>query len=266
MLLFLFLFCFVFCFSTRPLLQKTSFHAGLWRTPRAQRRVGCLDRHEGRTVCKAQAQFSEVKKPSPEGSRAEMLLTFRRGNNISSHGIRPFSVYPSLLAPGVNYDACFYRLVRPRGAPWYFSTCWPLRWREARMFSFIFFLFCTLPLQPPTCLLCNTVLTSLSGLPKVRWRSRRGLRLGEHEMEQRGGVRDERSPLRQRNRSHFTFCHETKVPSDYKPNREPGVNQHQTHSFHVSSDGLFSTCFSRSTSADGKACSEGGWELCYTWL
>lgn len=85
-----------------------------------------------------------------------------------------------------------------------------------------FLWFCTLPLQPPTYLLYNTVLTSLSGLPTVRWRSRRGLRLGEHEMEQRGGVRDERSPLRQWNRSHFTFCHETKVPSDYKPNCEPG--------------------------------------------
>lgn len=45
-----------------------------------------------------------------------------------------------------------------------------------------------------------------------------------------------------------------------------GVNQHRTHPVHVSSDGLFSTCFSRPTSADGKACSEGGWELCYTWL
>lgn len=33
-----------------------------------------------------------------------------------------------------------------------------------------------------------------------------------------------------------------------------GVNQHRTRSFHVSSDGLFSTCFSRPTSADGEAC------------
>lgn len=44
--LLLFLFCFVFWFSTRPVLQKTPFDAGLWRTPRAQRRVGSLDRQD----------------------------------------------------------------------------------------------------------------------------------------------------------------------------------------------------------------------------
>lgn len=130
-------------------------------------------------------------------------------------------------------------------------------------FCCFFFLFCTLPLQPPMYLLCNTVLTSLSGLPPVRWRSRRGLRLGELEREQRGGVRDE---LRQWNRSHFTFCHETKCLQITNRITSLGVNQHRTHPVHVSSDGLFSTCFSRPTSAGGKACSEGGWELCYAWL
>lgn len=109
------------------------FDAGLWRTPRAQRRVGSLDRRGGRAVCKAQQQFSEV----PEGSRAATLLTVRRGNNISSHGIGTFSVYLSLLAPDVNQDAWFFR---PRGALWHFS----------RTFSFLFSLFCTLPLQAPT--------------------------------------------------------------------------------------------------------------------
>lgn len=134
-----FWFFFVFCFSMRPLLQKPPFDAGLWRTPRAQRRVGSLDRRGGRAVCKAQEHFSEVQKPSPEGSRAATLLTFRRGNNISSHDIRPFSVYLSLLAPDVNHDAWLYRLARPRDAPWHFSACWPLHWREARTFSFLFF-------------------------------------------------------------------------------------------------------------------------------
>lgn len=130
---------FFVCFSIRPLLQKTPFDAGLWRTRRAQRRAASLGRRGERTVCKAQEPFSEVKKPSPEGSRANPRLAFWRGNDISSHGIRPFSVYLSLIAPGVNHDAWVFCLVlvRRRGAPWRFSACWPLRWEEARTFSLI---------------------------------------------------------------------------------------------------------------------------------
>lgn len=197
-MLFSFVFFFLpdlFCRNPPPMQDSGDLH---------EHRDGWARTGPGQTrreaICKAQEQFSEVKKPSPEGSRAETLLTFRRGNNVSSHGIRPFSVYLSLLAPHVNHDACFFRLARPCVVPWHFSICSALRCRKARTIS-LFFFFLTPPPPPSFApflrgrrrIYSNTVLASLSGPPTVRRWSRRGLRSGEHEREQRGGGRDERS-------------------------------------------------------------------------
>lgn len=167
---------------------------------------------EGGQFVKHKNIFLKFRNHGRRFSRAE---TFGRGSSVSSHGIRPFSVYLSLLAPDVNHDAGFFRLVRRRGAhPGAHPGVSLPAGVKCSPFRFSFFVPCLCSRRRIS---SNTVLTRLSGLPTLRWRSRRGLRLGEGEREQRGGVRDEGSPLRQFDRSHFTFCHETKVPSDYKP-------------------------------------------------
>lgn len=115
-------------------------------------------------------------------------------------------------------------------------------------FLLIFFLFRALPQQPPTYLLYNTVLMSLSGLPTVAEQTRLEVRRTWDGAERRNG-------LHSASGTEATLLSAMKQKCLQITNRiaSLGVNQHRTHSFHVSSDGLFSTCFSRPISADGKA-------------
>lgn len=90
------------------------------------------------------------------------------------------------------------------------------------------------PLRPPARLLQHRA--DEPGRPAdgtVAERARLEVRRTRGSREEAWGRRGP-CPVLQWNRSHFTFCHETKVPSDNKPNREPGCSS--------TSDTLFS-CF-----------------------
>lgn len=117
----------------------------------------------------------------------------------------------------------------------------------------------------------NTVLTSPSGGVTAtataggKGRSQERKEVGSRLFSGRGRARrGGDSRLRPRNRSHFTFCHETKVPSGNKKQQQrhkqtnPSCVPRVRHFLRVSSDGLFSTCFFRPTSAGGRACEPSG--------
>lgn len=99
-------FCFFFyetSFAENPLRCRTrETYASTDRGGHGRSPGGC----GGRTVCKAQEQFSELTKGE------------RKNTADFSEEVR-FSppVYLSLLAPDVALDACFFHPARPRVAP-----------------------------------------------------------------------------------------------------------------------------------------------------
>lgn len=164
-------FFFVFVFFYETSLQKTPFDAGLGRPTRAQAGAGAGAERaradaEGGQFVKHKNNFLNLRSESgdtadfPERKKVFLLCIFLFLHQTS-----------------LTTLVFFPRPARPRVAPRRLSACSVLCCRKTRTFPHP-------GLRGRRRIYSNTVLTSLS---------RRGSRSGEHEREQRGGVRDGRA-------------------------------------------------------------------------
>lgn len=150
----LFLFCFgFFCFFYETSFAEKALGCRTLETSRSTGTGGLpgQTRREGGHFVKHKNIFLSLEPAA--GGQQSANFSGRKQHFLSWH--QTFSVQLSPLTPDVHHDAGVPRPVRPRGAPWQFSTRRPLRWSQVRSFSFPLFssCFCALPLQPPTYLL-----------------------------------------------------------------------------------------------------------------
>lgn len=105
-------FWFVFFYETS--FAETPFDAGLGRPTRAQRggRGASPDRRG--QFAKHNNNFLNLRKRHRRAAGRKRCGLFREEVKVSSHGVRPFSVHLSLLAPGrQSRRVFFFRLARP---------------------------------------------------------------------------------------------------------------------------------------------------------